>query len=207
MIPHRRDEEQSMVSRRQREVVVAMRYHQLDRRVRRRATANTVGMLIVIWIVLIGLYYLLPGSGYNGTRELLRLLVALVLVGVVFAWQLRRVMHAAMPELQAIQALGSVIPLFLLTFAAVYLSMSHASPAAFSESLDHTGAMYLSVTIFSTVGFGDITPVSGTARIAVVIQMLLDLVILGVVVRSIFGAAKVGIERRGVQQEDEPDAR
>ena len=46
---------------------------------------NTYAMLIVIWIVLIGLYYLLPGSGYNGTRELLRLLVALVLVGVVFA--------------------------------------------------------------------------------------------------------------------------
>ena len=42
----------------------------------------------------------------------------------------------------------------------MYLSLSHASPAAFSERLDHTGAMYLSMTIFSTVGFGDITPVS-----------------------------------------------
>ncbi len=196
-----------MVSRRQRQVVVAMRYHQLDRRARRKATAATVGVLIGIWIVLIGLYYLLPGNGYDGTREVLRLLVALVLVGVVFGWQLRRVMHSAMPELQAIQALGSVVPLFLLTFAAVYLSLSHSSASAFSERLDHTGAMYLSVTIFSTVGFGDITPVSATARIVVVIQMLLDLVILGVVVRSIFGAAKIGIQRRGVPPEDQPDAR
>src|SRR3954452_3120664 len=133
MIPHRRDEEQSMVSRRQRQVVVAVRYHQLDRRARRKATATTIAMLFAIWIVLIGLYFLLPGSGYTGARELLRLFVALVLVGVVFVWQIRRVMHAAMPELQAIQALGSVIPLFLLTFATVYLSLSNASPAAFSE--------------------------------------------------------------------------
>ena len=37
--------------------------------------------------------------------------------------------------------------------------------------------------------------------------MLLDLVILGFVVRSIFGAAKTGIQRRGVPPADQPDAR
>jgi hypothetical protein len=46
----------------------------------------------------------------------------------------------------------------LITFAAVYLSLSESSDTHFSEPLNHTGALYLVITVFSTVGFGDITP-------------------------------------------------
>jgi hypothetical protein len=54
----------------------------------------------------------------------------------------------------------------------------------FTERLDHTRALYFTITVFSTVGFGDITPRADLARIIVSIQMLLDLVILGSVVRA-----------------------
>ena len=73
-----------------------------------------------------------------------------------------------------------VIPLFFLAFSTLYLSLSHAKARPFSQPLDHTAALYCSITVFSTVGFGDITPVSHPARIVVSIQMLLDLVVLGV---------------------------
>ena len=66
------------------------------------------------------------------------------------------------------------------------------SPNHFSEPLDHTGALYLAITVFPTVGFGDITPESDLARIVVSIQMLLDLVVIGVVVRLLANAAKTG---------------
>ena len=48
------------------------------------------------------------------------------------------------------------------------------------------------VTVFSTVGFGDITPKGDLARILVSIQMLLDLVVIGAVVRLLTNAAKGG---------------
>ena len=49
----------------------------------------------------------------------------------------------------------------------------------FTERLDHTRVLYFTITVFSTVGFGDITPRADLARIIVSIQMLLDLDILG----------------------------
>jgi hypothetical protein len=48
--------------------------------------------------------------------------------------------------------------------------------------------------VFSTVGFGDITPESNGARIVISTQMLLDLVVIGAVVRLLVSAAKSGLD-------------
>jgi uncharacterized protein with GYD domain len=56
--------------------------------------------------------------------------------------------------------------------------------------------MYLSATVFTTVGFGDITAKTEAARIVVTIQMMLDLVIIGLVVRLVVNAIKIGQRRR-----------
>ena len=101
-------------------------------------------------------------------------------------------------------ALAVTIPLFLVAFAAVYLALSLGSPSHFSEPLDHTGSLYLAITIFSTVGFGDITPESDLARIVVSIQMLLDLVVIGVVVRLLATAAKTGTRKARAPDTPEP---
>lgn len=44
--------------------------------------------------------------------------------------------------------------------------LSNASAVTFSEQLDHTRALYLAITVFSTVGFGDITSKTDLARTA-----------------------------------------
>ena len=54
--------------------------------------------------------------------------------------------------------------MFLVAFSAIYLSMSHEAASTFTEPLDHARALYFTVTIFSTVGFGDITPKTDAAR-------------------------------------------
>ena len=149
--------------------------------------------VILTWALLFGIYYLIPFTDRSSAESVVRFALGTVVFVLVFAWQLRRVTRAEFPGLRAIRALGVAIPLFLVVFAVLYLSLSQASTTHFSEPLDHTGALYMVITVFSTVGFGDITPEGDLARISVSIQMLLDLVVIGAVVRLLTTAAKTGI--------------
>ncbi len=56
--------------------------------------------------------------------------------------------------------------------------------------------------MFSTVGFGDITPRTDPARIVVSVQMILDLIIIGGVVRVLFNAAQTRLKRAEGESED-----
>ena len=170
------------------------RWIDLSRRQRRRAVIGMMISVALAWALLFGIYYLIPFTDLTGAQSLVRLVLGIAFFAGVLAWQLRQVTKAELPGLRAIHALGVAIPLFLLVFAVVYLSLSQSSPTRFSEPLNHTGALYLVITVFSTVGFGDITPEDDLARIVTSIQMLLDLVVLGAVVRLLTTAAKSGRE-------------
>ena len=124
----------------------------------------------------------------------------------VLIWQIQKILSARHPEIQAVEALALTLPLFLLIFAMTYYLMSvHGSGAFSQEQLTRTDALYLAVTIFSTVGFGDISPVSEGARVVVMFQMLLDLVIIGVGIKLFVGAARVGRKRQSATEEATSD--
>jgi len=69
------------------------------------------------------------------------------------------------------------------------------------EHLSRTDPLSFTVTIFSTVGFGDISPASETARVAVTVQMVLDLLILGIGINAFVSAARAGRQRRSVGEQ------
>ncbi len=179
------------------------RISQLERRERRRAITRTAAIVAGAWVVLIGVYYVVPAGKESAVYDVLRLLIGLVLVAAIIAWQASHIVKSEIPELRAAQALGVVLPLFLVLFASLYLSLYDTARASFSQPLDHTSALYFTVTVFSTVGFGDITPRTDNGRILVSIQMLLDLVIIGAVARILINAAKMGLAR----SDDNPDDR
>ena len=52
--------------------------------------------------------------------------------------------------------------------------------------------------MFSTVGFGDITAKTETARLVVTGQMIADLIVLGLALKIIVGAVRRGQQRRSV---------
>ena len=101
----------------------------------------------------------------------------LVFVGVA-AWQVKTITGSRYPAVRAVEALGLIFPLYLLIFASTYFVMQRVSAASFTEPLTRTDALYFSVTVFSTVGFGDIAPKSEVARVVLIVQMLGDLAIL-----------------------------
>ena len=146
-------------------------------------------------VILVVLYYILPIEHRANQSVALRLTVALVFFGVVLAIEVRQITTHDQPMLRAGVAMATIIPLFLVLFAWIYLTMSASSPAAFGTHLSRTSALYFTVTVFSTVGFGDITPKTDPARIVAMVQMLSDLVVLAVVVRLILGAATRGMAR------------
>jgi voltage-gated potassium channel len=157
---------------------------------KRRALLRCGITVVLSWTLIFGAYFVLPIGRESGFRAGVRLTVDVALVTAVFLWQIRRISKAALPELRAIEALGIVISVFLVAFSSIYLAMSHESALTFSQKLDHVQALYFVVTIFSTVGFGDITPRTDVARMVVSVQMLLDLVLIGAVVRLLFDAAR-----------------
>jgi voltage-gated potassium channel len=73
--------------------------------------------------------------------------------------------------------------------------MSQGEVSNFTSKLSRTDALYFTVTIFATVGFGDISARTESARLVVTAQMVLDLIILGLGLRIILAAVQRGRER------------
>jgi voltage-gated potassium channel len=177
-------------TRKDRVASTPIRLADLDPAARRHEIFRCGATIVLSWVFVVGAFYVLPIGHESGLRAFLRLGLDIALVGAVFAWQIRRISLAALPELRAVEGLGIVVVVFLVLFSGVYLAMSHDAAATFTTPLDHTRALYFTITIFSTVGFGDITPKTDTARLLVSTQMLLDFVIIGAAVRIIFNAAR-----------------
>ena len=149
---------------------------------RRRLIGLGLLRSLAMTLVLLGLYYLLPLDHIESVP--VTLVAGLLLLVAVIVWQLQATIRAPYPAVRAVEALATTVPLFLLLFASAYFTMAGTSPANFTaHSLTRTDALYFTVTVFATVGFGDITAVSQSARLVVTTQMLLDLLALGLVVR------------------------
>jgi len=155
--------------------------------------------------VLLAVFYLVPITHHSIAHRgvvfelstMLRLGVAFAIFVAVLTIEIRSISNARHPMLRAGVAMAVVIPLFLLFFAWMYLNMSDANWDTFHVAhMTRTTALYFAVTIFSTVGFGDITPHTDLARLATTLQMLADLVMVAIVIRLILGAATRSMAER-----------
>jgi len=147
-------------------------------------------------VVLVTLYYLLPmDHASTGTAATILVCGLLLFIGLV-AFQVRSILRSPFPGLRAVEALAISVPLFMLLFASVYVVMADLSTSSFGEHLTHTDGLYFAVTVFSTVGFGDITAKSQVARVVVMVQMIADLLVLGLGIRIVLGAVTRGRQQR-----------
>ena len=157
---------------------------------------------VLVAAVLVVLYYVLPLDRPWDSDTAVRLLIGLLVFAGIVVWGIRFIAGSRYPGVRAAEALALILPFFLLLFASTYFEMERNSAASFTQPLTRTDALYFTVTVFTTVGFGDITARSEAARIVLIIQMLADLVLLGAGVRVLLGAVQRGRQRRSQTGDD-----
>lgn len=158
-----------------------------------RALALPVGAAVVL---VFGYFRVLPLDGTDEELNLSLLAVWLVVLAVVIVVQTRQIMSAEFPLLRAVGVLAVVLPAYLVAFSIAYYLMAAHTAASFGEPLTRMGALYFTVTVFATVGFGDIHARDDAAMAVVTIQMVLNLLLLAVGVRAVIAAARLGRDRR-----------
>jgi voltage-gated potassium channel len=146
--------------------------------------------------VLLTIYYLLPLDHSARWLAITMLAIGLAALIGLLAFQVRSIIASPFPGLRALEALATSVPLFLLLFASTYVVMAAISAGSFSQPMTRTNALYFTVTVFATVGFGDITAKTEAARLLVTAQMIIDLIILGFGARVILGAVSRGRQRQ-----------
>jgi voltage-gated potassium channel len=162
----------------------------------RRAVLGTVLLSAVSVCLMVTAYYAAPLDRPLDRSTGLLFGGALLLFAVLVAHQVRGILRSRRPRLRAIQALIVGVPMLIVVFAATYCTVDAQQPGAFSEPLSRTDGLYFTVTVFATVGFGDISAVTQLARALVTIQMLVGLLTVGVIAKVVFGAVQVAETRR-----------
>jgi voltage-gated potassium channel len=178
------------------------RYEDLTPTQRHRVEAVLLARSALVGVLLVVAYYVLP-LDRPAASGVLVLAAGLILIVGVIAWQIREILISPFPRLRGFQTLISGIPLLLVVFAAVYYLTGQAQINSFTQPMSKIDAMYFTVTVFSTVGFGDITAKTELARTIVTIQMLFNLVVIGLAAKAIFGAVALGLKRRSADEEEQ----
>lgn len=165
---------------------------------RRRVLARSGLRILGIALGMLLLYAFVPVPGTSGAAALFGMIAGLLLFAALMGWQLRTIVRAEHPVLRAVEAIALALLMLVVVFAFTYLALSRIDSQSFSEELGRVDSMYYTVSTLSTVGLGDITPISTPARIVVTFQMLLDLALIAGMVRLVVLATRTGLRRQNV---------
>lgn len=150
-----------------------------------------LGHTTVVLALLTLAFYLVPfrfdRSGWTWGRLAVSLL-ALALVGLLIRGAFRRSRRTQPTAYQRIQALLSALYALVLGFGLVYAALEAADRTQFVGVENRTDALYFSVTLVSTAGFGDAHASGTAARLVATAHMLFNLIYLGTALRVLTGS-------------------
>lgn len=171
-------------------------FDELPRSLRRKLVLQGFIWSIATIAVIVVAYFLAPLDRSMSPGTIVELVLLALAILATMGWQIFRITQSDYPTLRAVEALAFIVPAYLVLFAAIYFLMNHNNQATFGTSQTKLDSLYFSATVFTTVGFGDISAKTQAARAVVLCQMMLDLVVLGLVVRLVVNAVKIGQKRR-----------
>jgi voltage-gated potassium channel len=160
-----------------------------DRRKTRRRLLGSIVRVGLLTALLCTLYAVAP-LDRQGAGIARQMASSLLVLAAVVAWQIIAVMRSPYPRLRAVEAVAVSVPLLIILFASAYVAMSGADERSFTEHLTRLDAVYFTVTVLATVGFGDISATTAASRALVTVQMLADLLLIGVIAKVLLGAVQ-----------------
>ena len=135
-----------------------------------------LGLLALEVVALVAVYFLVPLDGPIGLR-LAAYAAGLALVILVVVRQLRRHLRSRDADIR-VDSLALAIVMAVLLFALTYYAVDTAESGEFSGLKTRIDALYFSLTVATTTGFGDVSAQSQLARVLVSVQLVFNIVIL-----------------------------
>jgi hypothetical protein len=163
---------------------------QHERRRARRALIRSALRGAFLAVLVLVAYYVAPVQGRPGAGVVVRIVAVGVAATMVVIWEIRAVAKAEFPRIRAVDALIASVSVLVVGFALTYLNLAQQDPRAFTEPLERTSSLYFTMTTLTTVGYGDIAARTDGARIAVMVQMVFNVAVIGTTVRAILGTAR-----------------
>lgn len=149
---------------------------------------------VVLVVLATAVYFVLPIPGRM--REVSWALLfsgGVVVLGVLILLTIRRLLRAT----EGVRIRGLVL---LLVLAVLFFSWCDDSvavlPGQFAELHTKIDALYFTVSTLSTVGFGDVHAVGQLARAAVTVQVVFNLVFIGLAAGIVSGFLRSRATRR-----------
>lgn len=166
------------------------------RRMLRKALLRSAGTVVILLIA----YFALPMDRLPDAGAVVVLVGGVLVVVGLCAWQVRQIVHSPTPAVRAAEALAVTLPVYLLGSATTTFLLSQMDPGSFNETLTRIDALYFTLTVFATVGFGDIAAVTQPARAVVTVMIVGNLVMLAVGVKLLTQAVKWGRALQDTQE-------
>jgi voltage-gated potassium channel len=176
--------------------------------VRPRTLLLDVVALLLFVVAIVAAYFRMPAGEVQVANILQAGLLVSVAVGLLLFFQMRSLRKVSSSRAPLLRALGSVVVFFasyLVIFAYVYLSLEATMPGQVPGVTTHVDGLYFTVTMITTVGFGDLAPAGQAARAVSTVQMLVNLVLLGLVVRLSVKVGRDAAEARHTSSPGEDD--
>lgn len=153
--------------------------------------------MVLATVALLTAYWLIPLEWFDeGWSAFAVLVLGLGVYLFLVVRRMIRLRDSPRPMADLGEALVIVVVTLVTLFALTYAILSRNIDDAFNVALDKESALYFSMTVTTTTGFGDIVATTNRVRDMVTFQMFITLLILAVAVRGVTAAAQYGRKRQ-----------